>query len=200
MQKINGIIRRVPAWPIYIVSAAWFGWQFFQALTGAMGPDPVRSLELALGTNALQMMVAVVAITPARKYLGLNLIKYRRAVGLSLFFFVTMHLSVWLFLDVQALAQVITDILKRPYITVGMVSFVVMIPLAITSNNRSIRKLGPKVWNTLHKLTYAAVLLGAVHNVMVQKVWETSPLVYLGLIAALLATRVTWRPRLLATA
>ena len=195
MQSVNAFLRRVPAWPIYIVSVAWFAWLFFQALTGAMGPDPVNALEHALGDVALQLMVVVLAITPARKYLGLNLIKYRRALGLAVFFFVAMHLGVWLFLDVQILSQIVQDILKRPYITVGMVSFVLMIPLAITSNNRSIRKLGPQVWNRLHKLTYAAVILGAVHNVMIQKVWEAEALVYLGLIAALLALRIRWVPR-----
>ena len=160
-----------------------------------MGPDPVNELEHELGEIALQLMVVVLAITPARKYLGLNLIKYRRALGLAVFFFVAMHLGVWLFLDVQIVAQIVQDIFKRPYITVGMVSFVLMIPLAITSNNRSIRKLGPQVWNRLHKLTYAAVILGAVHNVMIQKVWEAEALVYLGLIAALLALRIRWVPR-----
>ena len=198
MQSVNAFLRRVPAWPIYIVSVAWFAWLFFQALTGAMGPDPVNALEHALGDVALQLMVVVLAITPARKYLGLNLIKYRRALGLAVFFFVAMHLGVWLFLDVQILSQIVQDILKRPYITVGMVSFVLMIPLAITSNNRSIRKLGPQVWNRLHKLTYAAVILGAVHNVMIQKVWEAEPLIYLGLIAALLALRIRWVPRVAA--
>ena len=195
MQSVNAFLRRVPAWPIYIVSVAWFAWLFFQALTGAMGPDPVNALEHALGDVALQLMVVVLAITPARKYLGLNLIKYRRALGLAVFFFVAMHLGVWLFLDVQIVSQIVQDILKRPYITVGMVSFVLMIPLAITSNNRSIHKLGPQVWNRLHKLTYAAVILGAVHNVMIQKVWEAEALVYLGLIAALLALRIRWVPR-----
>ena len=195
MQSVNAFLRRVPAWPIYIVSVAWFAWLFFQALTGAMGPDPVNALEHALGDVALQLMVVVLAISPALKYLGLNLIKYRRALGLAVFFFVAMHLGVWLFLDVQILSQIVQDILKRPYITVGMVSFVLMIPLAITSNNRSIRKLGPQVWNRLHKLTYAAVILGAVHNVMIQKVWEAEALVYLGLIAALLALRIRWVPR-----
>ena len=195
MQSVNAFLRRVPAWPIYIVSVAWFAWLFFQALTGAMGPDPVNELEHELGEIALQLMVVVLAITPARKYLGLNLIKYRRALGLAVFFFVAMHLGVWLFLDVQIVSQIVQDILKRPYITVGMVSFVLMIPLAITSNNRSIRKLGPQVWNRLHKLTYAAVILGAVHNVMIQKVWEAEALVYLGLIAALLALRIRWVPR-----
>ena len=195
MQSVNAFLRRVPAWPIYIVSVAWFAWLFFQALTGAMGPDPVNELEHELGEIALKLMVVVLAITPARKYLGLNLIKYRRALGLAVFFFVAMHLGVWLFLDVQIVAQIVQDIFKRPYITVGMVSFVLMIPLAITSNNRSIRKLGPQVWNRLHKLTYAAVILGAVHNVMIQKVWEAEALVYLGLIAALLALRIRWVPR-----
>lgn len=194
MQKINGFVRRLPAWPIYIVSVAWFGWLFWQALSGAMGPDPVNALELALGTLALQLMVALLAITPARKYLGLNLIKFRRALGLAVFFFVAMHLGVWMILDVQFLGQVLNDLVKRPFITIGMASFVLMVPLALTSNNLSIRRLGPQAWNKLHKLTYAVVILGAAHNVLIQKTWETEPLVYLGIIAALLVMRIKWRP------
>lgn len=194
MQKINGFVRRLPAWPIYIVSVAWFGWLFWQALSGAMGPDPVNALELALGTLALQLMVALLAITPARKYLGLNLIKFRRALGLAVFFFVAMHLGVWMILDVQFLGQVLNDLVKRPFITIGMASFVLMVPLALTSNNLAIRRLGPQAWNKLHKLTYAVVILGAAHNVLIQKTWETEPLVYLGIIAALLVMRIKWRP------
>lgn len=190
IQALNGYLRRIPAWPVYVIMVAYFAWIFWLALTGQSGPDPVRALEHSLGDVAIKLFVVVIAITPLRKFVGLNLIKFRRALGLAVFFYVTMHLAVWLFLDVQIWEQVWKDIAKRPYITVGMVAFVMILPLALTSNNKSIRKLGPLRWRNLHMLSYPAVVLGAVHNVMVQKVWETEPLVYLGLIVLLLTLRL----------
>lgn len=190
VRSLNSLFRRVPAWPIYIVSLAHVIWLFWSAQTGALGPEPIGALERALGEAGLQVFILMLTITPLRRFLGLNVIKYRRALGLTVFSYVTVHLAVWLFLDVQIWSQIIGDVLKRPYITVGMVSFALMIPLAVTSNTFSIRKLGAGAWNKLHKLTYGAVILAAAHNVMVQKVWESEALVYLILVLSLLALRI----------
>ncbi len=194
-QLINTAIRRISVWPIYVLSFGYFLWYFWRGLTGSLGAEPIKALEHALGEAALYMLVAGIAVTPVRKYLGVNLIKYRRAVGLSCFFFVVMHLLVWLVLDVQALDQIWKDILKRPYITVGMVGFVTMIPLAVTSNNWSARKLGSG-WRQLHRLTYAAALLGGIHYVMLVRGWQIKPMIFLAVIVALLVVRVKWRKRL----
>jgi methionine sulfoxide reductase heme-binding subunit len=118
-----------------------------------------------------------------------NLIRFRRAIGVLAFTYVALHLLVWLVLDVQALERIWADIVKRPYITVGMIGFVAMIPLALTSNNWSVRRLGP-TWRQLHKLTYLVVLLGAVHFVMLRKGLQIEPLLYLGAIVLLLALRL----------
>lgn len=192
VQTINSYLRKLPAWPIYVAMVAWFAWLFFKALTGLSGPDPVAELEHSLGKIALQVFIAVLAVTPLRRRVGLNLLKFRRAMGLAVFFFVTMHLAVWAFLDLGVWSHIWADIVKRPYITIGMTAFVLMIPLALTSNNYSVRKLGAASWNKLHKLTYVAVVLGAVHNVMVQKVWERGALIYLAIIVILLLMRVKW--------
>lgn len=167
-----------------------FGWLFYRGAAGLTGPEPIKTLEHALGDIAIQVFILVLAISPLRKFVGLNLIKFRRALGLAVFFYVTTHLLVWLILDVGIISQIWADILKRPYITVGMIGFALLVPLAITSNNKSIRRLGPVRWNRLHKLTYGAVILGAIHNVMVQKVWETESVLYLVIIVALLALRL----------
>ena len=107
------------------------------------------------------------------------------------FVYVLLHLLTWVLLDMQLYwEQMLKDIAKRPYITIGMVAFVLLVPLAVTSNNLSVRKMGAAAWQRLHKLVYPAVLLGSVHNVMVQKVWEAEALVYLGLALTLLAFRV----------
>ncbi len=94
---------------------------------------------------------------------------------------------VWLFLDVQIWSQIWADIVKRPYITIGMAGFVLLIPLAVTSNNLSMRKMGPVRWRKLHKLTYPAVLLGGVHFMMLVKGWQVEPMIYLAVILGLLA-------------
>jgi len=189
MDRSNGVIRRLPAWPIYPLGALYPIWLFWLGLTGGLGVDPVKVLEHAMGEAALQVLVAGLAITPLRKFAGLNLLKFRRAIGLLTFFYVTLHLLVWLILDVQILSQVWGDILKRPYITIGMASFLMMIPLAITSNGYSVRRLGPR-WRRLHKLTYCVALLGGLHFVMLVKGFQFEPLIYLAAIILLLALRL----------
>jgi len=111
-------------------------------------------------------------------------------LGLLTFFYVVLHLGVWIGLDIQfRWAEIWSDILKRPYITIGMLGFLLLVPLAATSNNMMIRRMGPASWQRLHKLAYPAIVLGGVHYVMVQKVWETEPLIYLAAILGLLALR-----------
>ena len=190
-QTINGVLRRIPAWPIYILGPLYGIWTFYLGLTGGLGPEPIKALEHELGEFALQLFIAVIAITPLRNLTGISLIKFRRALGLLVFFYVSSHLAVWLLLDVQDPAAIWKDIVKRPYVTIGMAGFALLIPLAVTSNNRSLRKLGPVVWRKLHLLTYPAVILGGVHFVWLVKGWQLEPLIYLAVILALLATRLS---------
>ena len=195
-QTINGTLRKVPAWPLYILGALPGIWLFYSAVSGMIGPDPIRPLERGLGLYGLQFLIAGLAVTPLRRYAGVNLIKFRRAIGLVAFFYIVVHLAVWIGLDMGLRwEQMGTDILKRPYITIGMVGFVAMVSLAVTSNNRSVRKLGSALWQRIHKLTYFAVAAGVIHFVMVQKVWETEPLIYGLIVLGLLATRLRWAPR-----
>ena len=120
---INQSLRRLPTWVIYMLGALPAPWLFYQGLTGGLGVEPIKALEHEYGELALQLLVLGLAITPLRKYLGLNLLKFRRAIGLLCFFFVTCHLLVWLVLDVQLPGQILADIIKRPYITIGMAGF-----------------------------------------------------------------------------
>jgi len=188
---INSALRKVPAWTLYIVGAGYAGWLFYLGLTGGLGVEPIEALEHRYGLIGLQLMIAGLAITPLRKYAGLNLIKFRRAIGLLTFFYILAHLLVWLVLDVQILSQIWQDILKRTYITVGMAGFLLMLPLAVTSNNLSVRKLGAGAWRKLHKLTYGAALLGAVHFLWLSKGLQLEPLLYTMSIVVLLALRIT---------
>lgn len=187
--RMNSGLRKVPSFPVYLIGAGWVAWLFYLGMTGGLGAEPINALERELGLTALQFVIAGLSVTPLRKHAGLNLLKFRRAIGVTAFSLVLVHLMVWLLLDVQTLDRIWADILKRPYITIGMIGFVGMLPLAITSNNLSIRKLGP-LWRKLHKLTYAVAILGGVHFVMVAKGFQIEPLLYLAIIAGLLALRV----------
>lgn len=191
-QRINLALSKVPVWLVYVIGALPPFWLLYLGLTGGLGADPVKAMEHQLGELALQLLIVVLAVTPLRNWTGVNLVKFRRSLGVLTFYYVLCHLLVWLILDVQILSQIWADILKRPYISIGMLAFVLMIPLAVTSNNLSIRKLGPKTWRRLHQLTYACALLGALHFVMLAKGFQIEPLIYLGVILVLLSARIRW--------
>lgn len=188
---LNSALRRLPAWAIYIAGAGYAVWEFWRALTQT-GPylvEPINVLERAYGEAALILMVAGLCVTPLRKSLGLNLMKFRRAIGVTAFFFVLAHFLVFALLDVQSLARVWEEVVKRPYVTVGMLSFLLMIPLAVTSNNRAVRRLGAAAWQRLHKLTYPAAILGALHYLWLARGFQWEPITYLALVLGLVGLR-----------
>lgn len=189
VSPINTAVRRVPGWALYILGAAYGGWLFYLGLTGGLGVEPIEALEHAYGEFALKLLLAGLAVTPLRKLLGVNLIGWRRAIGVLGFFFVLAHFLVWAVLDVQRLSGIWADIIERPYVTIGMAGFLALIPLAVTSNNYMVRKLGPIRWRKLHKLAYPAAVLGAVHYVWLAKGLQLEPLIYLAITLLLLATR-----------
>ncbi|MCT8158455.1 protein-methionine-sulfoxide reductase heme-binding subunit MsrQ [Pseudoruegeria sp. SHC-113] len=191
--RINAATRRIPAWPLYLLAILPPAWLLWQGLTGGLGVDPVKEMEHQMGLWGLQVLIASLCITPLRRFAGINLLRYRRAIGLVGFFYILLHLLVWLVLDVQIPEQIWADIVKRPYITIGMAGFLMLVPLAITSNNLSIRKMGAAAWRRLHKLAYFAVLAGGVHYVMLVKGWQIEPLIYLAVTALLVATRLSLR-------
>ena len=148
-------------------------------------------LERTLGLWALRFLILTLAITPLRRLGGPSLIRYRRTLGLLAFYYALMHLSVYLVLDKDLdLAAIWADIVKRPYITVGMLAFTILVPLAVTSNNTSIRRLGGAAWARLHKLVYVAIAAAALHFIMLVKVWAVEPLIYAAIVAVLLGYRL----------
>ena len=179
---------------IYIVGMVPAVWYFYLGFTDQLGADPQNTLERTLGLWGLRFLIATLAITPLRRLGGPSLIRYRRAIGLLAFYYVTLHLFVYLVLD-QGLngPAIIADIVKRPYITIGMLAFTLLVPLAVTSNNAMIRRLGGQAWNRLHRLVYVAAIAASVHFLMVVKTWNPEPVIYAVLIAGLLLFRlVTW--------
>lgn len=195
-QSINQRLRRVPAWPLYLLGAVPFALLAVQVVTGDLGVDPVKTVERSLGLWGLKFIVAGLCITPLRWASGVSLIRYRRAIGLLAFFYVALHLTTWVVLDLQfRWAEIGADLIKRPYIIIGMIGFAALLPLAITSNNLSVRRMGAAAWQKLHRLTYLASLAGAIHYMVLVKAWPPQPILYLAAVIGLLAVRVlrSWR-------
>jgi sulfoxide reductase heme-binding subunit YedZ len=187
---LNRALRKVPTWVVYIVGALPAVWMTYQTLTGTIGIDPVRAIEWGLGLWALRLLIATLCVTPLR-WIGLNLMRFRRQLGLVAFAYVCLHFTAWVTIDMGLRwGQILPDLVKRWYIVVGMAAVALLVPLAVTSNNVAIRRMGAKGWNRLHQMAYPATILAAVHFLMVGKVYTAEVLTYAGILFALLAIRV----------
>ena len=190
LQRTHGALRRVPTWSVYLACMVPAALLTAAAFTNRLGPDPGGALVKELGEWSLRLLILGLAISPLRALTGLNLVRFRRVVGLAAFTTVALHLVGYVGLYSQFdLIRILRDILRRPYITIGMAAFAILVPLAVTSTTAMIRRMGPKAWNRLHRLVYAAAILGAVHFVMLVKAWPPEPLIYLAIVLAL----VGWR-------
>jgi sulfoxide reductase heme-binding subunit YedZ len=184
-------LNAAPRWPLYVFGALPGVWVFWLALSDKLGADPVKALEHTLGLWALRFLIASLAVTPIRRLGGLNFVRFRRALGLLAFFYVCAHLSSYLIFDQGLDARAIAaDILKRPYITIGMFAFAILIPLAATSNTAMIRRMGGAAWQKLHRWVYVAAIAAVVHFIMSVKSWQAEPLIYAAIVASLLAMRL----------
>ncbi|MCO6186370.1 protein-methionine-sulfoxide reductase heme-binding subunit MsrQ [Rhizobium sp. L1K21] len=188
--------RPVKIWALYVVGLMPAAWYFYLGAVGDLGADPVRTFEHLLGIWALRFILATLAVTPLMVLFNIRLIAYRRALGLLGFWYVLFHFTVYVTLDRgMNLSGIVEDIAKRWYITIGMAGFVMLIPLALTSNTYSIRKLGSR-WSKLHKLVYAVVAAGTLHFVLSTKTLTIEQAIYVALTVILLLFRV-FKPRIM---
>jgi sulfoxide reductase heme-binding subunit YedZ len=178
---------------ICLAPALWLG---FRAWSGRLSVNPIEDITLTTGIWALRFLVISLAITPVRRITGWNrLVQYRRMLGLFAFFYATLHVATYVVLDLFfAWDLILADILKRPFITAGMVAFVTMVPLALTSTRGWIRRLGSR-WQLLHRLVYLSAIAAAVHYLWKVKVVIGSPVYYAAIVAGLLLFRVAWTLR-----
>jgi sulfoxide reductase heme-binding subunit YedZ len=163
-----------------------------EAVQGTMGANPIAEVENVLGLAALVLLVASLACTPARRLFGWTWpARIRRLLGLFAFFYVSLHFLVYLLVD-QSLdgGRIVDDIIKRPFITVGFAALVLLLPLALTSTTASIRRLGFRRWTLLHQLAYLAGVLAVIHFIWRVKIDVSQPLVYAGVLTALLLVRL----------
>ena len=190
MDRINATMRRIPTGVIWAASAAPFIWLVWAAATNRLGADPVKAIELHLGLWGLQFLLASLSISPLRR-IGLNLLRFRRALGVMAFFYIASHFSAWVVLDMGLRwDEILRDLYKRPYIILGMVGLLAMIPLALTSTNAAMRRLGSVRWRRLHQLAYVVAAAGAAHFMILVKGWPPEPLLYAAAVTALLILRL----------
>ncbi|MBB2972255.1 protein-methionine-sulfoxide reductase heme-binding subunit MsrQ [Mesorhizobium sp. RMAD-H1] len=176
-------------WALYGIGFLPALWSFYLGSTGGLGADPVKEFEHRLGLWTLRFLILTLMVSPLREIFSINLLRYRRALGLLAFYYGVMHFSVYMILD-QALDlnAVLADIVKRPFITIGMASLLILVPLAVTSNAWSIRRMG-RNWTRLHRLIYVAAAGGAIHFILSVKSWPAEPVIY----AAIVTVLLTWR-------
>lgn len=181
---------------VFLICLTPIAWVFWRGLTG--GPDglgltanPAEYLNRFLGDWALRFILITLAITPLRLLTGqVWLLRFRRMLGLYAFFYVLLHLTSYVVIDQYFdWAAIWADIVKRRYITIGMTAFVMLIPLAVTSTAKMVRRLGPDRWKRIHQMIYVIAPLGCVHFIMMAKGFRYEPWIYLGIVIALLAVR-----------
>lgn len=162
-----------------------------------LGPNPIEAITLATGAWTLRMLLITLAVTPLRRLTKLHwLVRLRRMLGLFAFGWATAHFIIWLWLDrFFDWREIAYDILDRPFITVGFSAFLLLIPLAATSSNAAVRRLGGRRWLALHQLVYLIATLGVVHFWWQVKADTLEPAIYAAILAVLLGIRFIWHHR-----
>lgn len=176
---------------VFLAALTPLAWLLYAAISGNLGVNPIETVTRTLGDWALKFILITLTVTPLRRLSGWRWpMRFRRMLGLYAFFYTTLHLASYIVLDQFFYWPGIwEDIIKRPYITVGMISFLLLIPLAVTSTRGMIRRLG-KNWQRLHRLVYPIAIGGVLHYYMLVKADTTQPLIYATLLFVLLAARV----------
>lgn len=197
MKSTNAVrIGKVPVFLACLIPLVRLGWKF---ATFGLGANPVEVITHSTGDWTLIFLLVTLAVTPLRKLTyQLWLVRFRRMFGLFAFFYGCLHFTTYIWLDkFFDLHEMLADVSKRKFITVGFTAFVLMIPLALTSTAGWIRRLGGKNWNLLHRLIYVSAVAGVIHYLWLVKADIRKPLQYGAVLAVLLGYRVVawWMDR-----
>lgn len=168
----------------------------YGGFANALGANPIETITRSTGWWTLFLLMATLSVTPSRRWTGANwLLKLRRMLGLFAFFYASTHFITFVWFDHWFDAgEILKDVVKRPFVTVGFAALLLFLPLAFTSTNAMVRKLG-RNWQRLHRLIYAIAILGVIHFWWLVKRDVTEPLVFALVLAVLLGTRLIWRAR-----
>ena len=173
------------------------GFLLYDWSQGQLGANPIEFFLRATGVLTLIFLLLTLAITPLRRAFGWNgLIKYRRMIGLYAFFYAFIHLTTYSLFDKRLdLSAIVADVVQRPFIAIGMTAFLLLIPLAVTSTNGWVKRIGGKRWALLHKLTYVAAILGVIHFWMIVKSDIFYPAIFGFVLIVLLMSRIVPRSK-----
>jgi sulfoxide reductase heme-binding subunit YedZ len=191
------IITRVVKPVLYGAATLPFAWMMFALLSGLVMGDEVKFMQHVTGDTALTCLMLTLAVTPLRRLTGWNeIIRVRRLIGLTAFWYACIHLSTYVVFDQSlSLDEIFRDIVKHPWVLVGFTAFLCLVPLAITSTSGWVRRLGGKRWQRLHRLVYVAAAAGVLHYFWLVKKDVTFPLAYGAVLLVLLGSRLWLRPK-----
>ena len=170
-------------WPIYVIS--------YEIILNKLGPEPVDRIINHFGEWTLIFIILTLSISPLFKYAKINLVRYRRCIGLVAFYYIVSHICVYFFLDIGLSIDILlSDLQKRYYIIAGFFAFITLIPLALTSNNFALRKLNIKTWNRIHSFIYIAIVLSIFHFILMSKTWTGELYLYTGITIFILILKI----------
>ena len=170
--KFRAIFKHLPVSLLYLILLIPIPLYFYWGVANQLGPDPLRFLEHKYGELGLVFLLITLSISPLLIFAKINLMKFRRCVGLVAFYYVISHICVYFFLDIGlSMDLLLSDLQKRYYIIAGFLAFITLIPLALTSNNFSLRKLNIRIWNKIHSFVYVAIILSIFHFILMSKTW-----------------------------
>jgi methionine sulfoxide reductase heme-binding subunit len=186
------IITRVVKPILYFLATLPLAWLLFALLTGRVMGDQVKFMQHVTGDTVLSCLMLTLSITPLRRLTGWNeIIRVRRLIGLTAFWYACLHLTTYLVFDQElSISEIMADIRKHPWVLVGFTAFLCLVPLAITSTNGWVRRLGGKRWRRLHRLVYVAAVAGVLHYLWLVKKDLQYPLLYGAVLLLLLGSRV----------
>jgi sulfoxide reductase heme-binding subunit YedZ len=176
---------------VFFCGLAPFLWLVFLGVTGSLGANPIEKITHFTGDWQLNLLLITLAMTPLRRITRRNIfIRFRRMAGLFAFFYVCLHFSTWLVLDqFFNWNDMVHDIMKRPFITVGFIAFLLLIPMAVTSTKKMVQRLGPH-WRRLHSAVYVVGTLGIIHYLWLVKADKRVPIIYACIFVTLLLLRL----------
>jgi methionine sulfoxide reductase heme-binding subunit len=188
------VITRVVKPALYVAALLPLAWLLYALFSGLVMGDQVKFMQHVTGDTVLSCLMLTLAITPIRRLTGWNeIIRVRRLIGLTAFWYACLHLTTYVVFDQSlSLSEILQDIRKHPWVLLGFTGFLCLVPLAITSTNGWIRRLGGKNWNRLHRLVYVAAIAGVLHYLWQVKKDIHYPLLYAAVLTVLLASRIWW--------